>query len=171
MGNQSNSKPQSAGGRDAARHLAIVKARNKRIILLTVSLCLLLVLAAGIITGLHLLTRQPKDDGLILDNVIVGGVNIGGIHMDQPTRNHQLADVGTLGTLRKHRSDINADMSGGNDLLFHSSVSFVSFIREIHLYIIINFPPDFVNEFDNFHKNCYSGKKTVGRFCHENIGT
>lgn len=79
MGNKRNSKPQSAEGHSTARHLAIVKARNKRIILLTVSLCLLLILAAGIITGLHLLTRQPKDDGLILDNVIVGGVNIGGM--------------------------------------------------------------------------------------------
>lgn len=79
MANQPNRRPQSAANRDTARHLTIVKARNKRIILLAVSLCLLLVLGAGIIVGLRLLTGQPKDDGRILDNVIVGGVNLGGM--------------------------------------------------------------------------------------------
>lgn len=78
MGNESNRRPQSAGRRDSARHAAMVKARNKRIILMTVGLCLCLVLVAGIITGLYLL-RKPKDDGKILDNVLVGGVSIGGM--------------------------------------------------------------------------------------------
>lgn len=78
MGNESNRRPQSTGRRDSARHAAMVKARNKRIIMLTVGLCLCLVLVAGIITGLYLL-RKPKDDGKILDNVLVGGVSIGGM--------------------------------------------------------------------------------------------
>lgn len=78
MGNESNRRPQSAGRRDSARHAALVKARNKRIILMTVGLCLCLVLVAGIIAGLYLL-RKPKDDGKILDNVLVGGVSIGGM--------------------------------------------------------------------------------------------
>ena len=78
MGNESNRRPQSAGRRDSARHAAMVKARNKRIVLMTVGLCLCLVLVAGIITGLYLL-RKPKDDGKILDNVLVGGVSIGGM--------------------------------------------------------------------------------------------
>ena len=79
MGRQPNKQAQSAANRDTARHLALVKARNKRIVLLTLSLCLLLVLLAGISTGLYLLTNQPDDDGRILDNVIVGGINIGGL--------------------------------------------------------------------------------------------
>lgn len=78
MGNESNRRPQSTGRRDPARHAAMVKARNKRIVLMTVGLCLCLVLVAGIITGLYLL-RKPKDDGKILDNVLVGGVSIGGM--------------------------------------------------------------------------------------------
>lgn len=78
MGNESNRRPQSTGRRDSARRAALVKARNKRIILMTVGLCLCLVLVAGIIAGLYLL-RKPKDDGKILDNVLVGGVSIGGM--------------------------------------------------------------------------------------------
>ena len=78
MGKQVNHRPQNAASRATARHLAIVKARNKRIMLLTVSACLFLVLVAGIITGVYLLAQRPDDDK-ILDNVIVGGVNIGGM--------------------------------------------------------------------------------------------
>lgn len=77
MENKSNSRPQSTAQRNSARHLAMVKARNKRIILLTVSLCLILVLVAGIWTGLHLLLREPKDDGKILPNVVIAGVSVG----------------------------------------------------------------------------------------------
>lgn len=79
MGNESTPRPQSAARRAAARHLAMVKARNKRIILLTVSLCLCLVLVVGIATGLFLLLRNPSDDGKILDNVIIGGIAVGGM--------------------------------------------------------------------------------------------
>lgn len=79
MGNESNPQSQTAARRAAARHLAMVKARNKRIILLTISLCLCLVLVVGIATGLFLLLRDPKDDGKILDNVIIGGIAIGGM--------------------------------------------------------------------------------------------
>ena len=79
MGKQTQDHPKSAANRTAARHLAMVKARNKRIMLITVSLCLLLVLVAGVITGVYLLSRRTKDDGRILKNVIVAGVNIGGM--------------------------------------------------------------------------------------------
>lgn len=64
---------------NAARHLFIVKARNKRITSIVISLCVCLVLVACIATAAYLLLRAPADDGTILDNVIVGGVNIGGM--------------------------------------------------------------------------------------------
>ena len=70
MEKQSNSRAQSYAQRDSARHLAMVKARNKRIILLSVSLCLCLVLIAGIWAGLNLLLQEPKDDGKILPILI-----------------------------------------------------------------------------------------------------
>ena len=63
----------------AARHLAIVRARNKRIILLTLTICLFLMAAAGIMTGLYVWSQNREVDDKILDNVIVGGVNIGGM--------------------------------------------------------------------------------------------
>ena len=37
--------------------------------------------------------------------------------------NHQLADVGTVRSLRKNRGDINTDMSRCNDFLLHVNVS------------------------------------------------
>jgi vancomycin resistance protein YoaR len=73
MGTQQNKSISKA----AARHLAIVRARNKRIILLTLTLCLFLIAAAGIITGLYVWSQNQEVDDKILDNVIVGGVNIG----------------------------------------------------------------------------------------------
>ena len=63
----------------AARHLTIVRARNRRIIILTLSLCLFLMAAAGIMTGLYVWSQNREVDDKILDNVIVGGVNIGGL--------------------------------------------------------------------------------------------
>lgn len=78
MGKELNNRPKSADRRASARNMTIVKARNRRIIWLAVSLCLCLALAAGIVAGLRFL-RRPTDDGRILDNVIVGGVSIGGM--------------------------------------------------------------------------------------------
>lgn len=69
----------SAADRKISRHLTIVKARNKRITLITVSLCLALVLVALAATFAHFALRKPKDDGKILENVTVGGINIGGM--------------------------------------------------------------------------------------------
>lgn len=79
MGTQSNNRRRQDVGQDAARHLAIVKARNKRIMILTVSLSLFLILVAGAVTGIFLLVQNQEVDDKILDNVIVGGVNIGGM--------------------------------------------------------------------------------------------
>ena len=65
-----------------ARHFILVKARNKRIMMIAVSLCLLLVLFAAGYVAVQQYIATPKDDGLILDNVIVGGVNIGGMSQE-----------------------------------------------------------------------------------------
>lgn len=61
------------------RHVTLVKARNRRISLIVVCLCMIMVLSAGVSTAIYVLGQEPADDGLILDNVIVGGVNIGGM--------------------------------------------------------------------------------------------
>ncbi len=79
MATQPNNRPRRNDGTDARRHLALVNARNKRIMILTICLSLLLILVAGIITGVYMLTRNQEVDDKILDNVIVGGVNIGGM--------------------------------------------------------------------------------------------
>lgn len=79
MGTQSNNRPRHSAPRDPARHLAIVKARNKRIMILAFSLCLCLIIAASVITGIFMLMQNQEVDDKILDNVIVGGINIGGM--------------------------------------------------------------------------------------------
>ena len=85
MAIQSNNRSRRHDATDPHRHLAVVNARNKRIMILTVSLCLLLILVAGIFTGVYLLTRNQEVDDRILDNVIVGGVNIGGMTKEDAT--------------------------------------------------------------------------------------
>ena len=79
MATQPNTHARRNADSEARRHLAVVNARNKRIMILTISLSLLLILVAGIITGVYLLAQNQKVDDKILDNVIVGGVNIGGM--------------------------------------------------------------------------------------------
>ena len=111
MGKQVNPHPRRASDRASARHLAIVKARNKRIMMLTVSACLLLVLAAGIITGLYLLMQRPKEDEHILDNVIVGGVNIGGMTKEDATNAIRLT--------------IEPDLTGENMIIWLANDSLV----------------------------------------------
>lgn len=78
MGRKVNSRPMSAEQRAAARRVAIANARNKRIMLLVLSLCLVLILVASIFVGLRFL-KGPEDDGRILDNVVVGGISLGGM--------------------------------------------------------------------------------------------
>ena len=75
---QTSPKP-SAPAPMTHRHFVLVKARNKRIALIAVSLCLLLILAVAGYTAVERYLSTAKDDGLILDNVYVGGVNIGGM--------------------------------------------------------------------------------------------
>lgn len=84
MGTQTPTRPKKNKKQrpDAAtaRRLTIIKARNKRISLIAVGLCLCVVILAGIITGVHfLLQHTPEKDDKILPNVYVGGINIGGL--------------------------------------------------------------------------------------------
>lgn len=79
MGTQSNNRSRRDAKGDTQRHLAMVKARNKRIMILTFSLCLCLILVAAAVTGIFVLMQNREVDDKILDNVIVGGINIGGM--------------------------------------------------------------------------------------------
>lgn len=83
MENQDQSRRESGAEKNTARHVTIVKARNKRIALIFVSMCILMMLLATVYTAVYVLNRTPVKDGYILDNVIVGGVNIGGMTRDE----------------------------------------------------------------------------------------
>lgn len=100
MGEQNRNTPKRAARQRAdaaaARRLAMDKALNRRIVWIVVSLCLCFLVVAGIIAGVVLLTRAPKDDGKILDNVIVGGVNIGGMSPEDAQNAIQLSILPTL---------------------------------------------------------------------------
>lgn len=65
------------------RYLARLKARNKRISLLAVGACALLLLVALIIAAVSILSPEEKDDGLILSNVYVAGVDLGGMNREE----------------------------------------------------------------------------------------
>ncbi len=65
------------------QHIALINARNKRIALLSLGICLVLTVLACLIAGLYLLQQEPEDDGRILSNVTVGGVNIGGMTQEE----------------------------------------------------------------------------------------
>ena len=96
MGMLPHRKKRVAMSPAAVRHLTIVRARNKRIIILTLSLCLFLIAAAGIMTGLYLWSQNRVEDDKILDNVIVGGINIGGMTKEDAANAIMLAVEPTL---------------------------------------------------------------------------
>ena len=96
MGTQTPTRPKKNKKQrpDAAtaRRLTIIKARNKRISLIAVGLCLCVVILAGIITGVHFLLQQvPEKDDKILPNVYVGGVNIGELTLEDAKNVVQLS--------------------------------------------------------------------------------
>ncbi len=100
MENRDRTAPTSASRQKAdaatAHRLAMDKALNRRILWIVVSVCLGVIVAAGIIAGVVLLTRAPKDDGRILDNVVVGGINIGGLTPDDAQNAIRLSILPTL---------------------------------------------------------------------------
>ena len=101
MGTQTPTRPKKNKKQrpDAAtaRRLTIIKARNKRISLIAVGLCLCVVILAGIITGVHfLLQHTPEKDDKILPNVYVGGINIGGLTQEDARNVIQLSSIPIL---------------------------------------------------------------------------
>ena len=65
--------------RNVQRYVALFKARNKSISILAISACAVLLVVALAITGISLLLRDEADDGLILENVYVAHVHLGGM--------------------------------------------------------------------------------------------
>lgn len=101
MGIQTPTPPKEKADRrtDAAttRRLKMIKARNKRISLIAITLSLCVVVLAGILTGAYFLfLHRPQDDGKILPNVYVGGVNIGSLSRDDAKTVIQLTLIPTL---------------------------------------------------------------------------
>lgn len=69
--------------RSAQRYIAMFKARNKRISFLAMGACVLLLVVALVIVGVSFLSEETADDGLILDNVYIAGVNLGGMNRSE----------------------------------------------------------------------------------------
>lgn len=65
------------------RYTTRTQILNKRISLFAVGACILVVIIALIILGLSRIGRADRDDGLILSNVYVAGVNLGGMDKDE----------------------------------------------------------------------------------------
>lgn len=80
------------------RYLNQFKARNKRISMIAVGACVLLLIAALIIAGVSLLNRENADDGRILSNVYVAGVNLGGMTREEAENALHLAIGESLST-------------------------------------------------------------------------
>lgn len=81
--------------------------------------------AKGIVTNFtqktDIRTQQLQSQAGV-GNTSAGG-NIRCVHMDQPSGNHQLTNIGAMGSLGKYGSDINTDMSRRNDFLLHVNIS------------------------------------------------
>lgn len=69
----------------AQRYITRLKARNNRIVWLAIGACVALFLVAAIITGIVWLNQEEPDDGKILSNVYIAGVNLGGMTQEEAT--------------------------------------------------------------------------------------
>lgn len=69
--------------RSTQRYVALFKARNKRISILAIGACALLLVVALVIVGFSFLSKASEDDGLILDNVYIAGINLGGMNRNE----------------------------------------------------------------------------------------
>ena len=65
------------------QYISQLNARNKRIAFLAIGACVLLLIVSLIIAAVSILNLEETDDGLILSNVYVAGVNLGGMTRDE----------------------------------------------------------------------------------------
>ena len=80
------------------QYISQLNARNKRIAFLAIGACVLLLIASLIIATFSFLNREEVDDGLILSNVYVAGVNLGGMSRDEAESALRLTIGDTLST-------------------------------------------------------------------------
>lgn len=82
----------------AMRQVDLLKARNKRISLIAVSTCVVMLIVVALILGIFWLMLEKPDDGKILSNVYVAGVNLGGMTQDEAEAALNLAIGNSLST-------------------------------------------------------------------------
>ena len=80
------------------RRVALFKARNKRISLIAISACVALLVVSLIILCVSVLSSEDKDDGLILENVYVAGIHLGGMNKEDAEAVLRLAIGDSLST-------------------------------------------------------------------------
>jgi vancomycin resistance protein YoaR len=83
--------------RPTAKQIAARKkaARNRKIAIISVC-AVILVLLIGLIIGMIIYSNKDTDDGRILDNVCAGGVNLGGMTVDEAKNALHLATDNTF---------------------------------------------------------------------------
>ena len=89
---------QLSRSQQARRYVDLLKARNKRVSLMAISACVVLILIAGMMLGFYFLLEEKPDDGKILPNVYVAGVNLGGMTQEEATNALSLAMGDSLAT-------------------------------------------------------------------------
>ena len=96
-----NAFRQASGGtapkKPSARQIAERKkaARNRKIVIISVC-SVILVILIGLIIGMIVYANRDTDDGKILDNVCAGGVNLGGMTMEEAKNALHLATDNTF---------------------------------------------------------------------------
>lgn len=75
----------------AKQYIDRLKARNKRFSLLAISACAILIVVAITMMGIYFLTQEKPDDGKILKNVYIAGIDLGGMTQEEATNALNLA--------------------------------------------------------------------------------
>ena len=87
----------SSPKRPTARQIAARKKAQQNRMIAIISLCaLILVLLIGLIIGFIVSSKKPADDGKILNNVCAGGVNLGGMTVEDAKNALHLATDNTF---------------------------------------------------------------------------
>ena len=94
MEEKKNTQPTNA----EKRKVAMFQARSRRISFLAIGACVLLLIVALVIAGISMAGGEETDDGLILPNVYVAGVNLGGMDRSEAESALRLAMGDELNT-------------------------------------------------------------------------